>query len=449
MLCFPPLLCKSECERHKILWDECYENMQRDSSDKALFQSNMQAMSDLMSDVHKDMTGRELPAGKDGTRSPFSLLDCDAKGGKYAVNEIPDEEVAASWILGRYPQRYFDRGAVRLTYGIVGWAFPRFMTSEMLYPEEFSTYTGPDGVSHEVPCTIPSQSSVLAEYDVTCPPPFVNSILPETYRACVYSCPMGQFTEAEYTTMWTFFVVIGMCSFALNLFVVATWKLGGWYKFRDTPFQLKSCVFLGLLYGIVETIPTLILKFKLPCEHPTEEDIGSSAMCSVNRASQYILLGIMVNLCTLTIMIYRALLNATGHEGNTAVNVLSTALPILFLAIAYVLDTDEEDVDNYHLNVSRHGFNCSMRFSTMLEEWLVLWLPFCTACVLTAVFSVASWWKIGDIQSALGMTRPGASNVQSEGQKKLAGQRRRLIRIAATGQRMSSFERCVGRASDR
>ena len=43
----------------------------------------------------------------------------------------------------------------------------------------------------------------------------------------------------------------------------------------------------------------------------------------------------------------------------------------LFMAVAYGLDTGEEDTENYYLNVSRHGFNCSMRFSTMLEEWII------------------------------------------------------------------------------
>lgn len=267
---FPSLLCKSECERHKAMWDECYANIQKDTAEKELFQSNMEAMSKLMADFYEDLTGKELPTGPDGFRSPFSLIDCDAKGGM-AADEIPNEEAAASWILGRYPQTEFDVDSWGLV-GMTGWAFPRFMTSELLYPEEFSIYTGPDGVSYEVPCHVPGQADVFDE--IICSPPFVNSILPETNRACVHACPVSQFSEEEYTTMWAVFSGIGMCSLALNLFMVGTWKLAGW---RQTPFQLKSCVYFGLLYGIVETIPTLILKFDLPCEHPTEEEIGSSA----------------------------------------------------------------------------------------------------------------------------------------------------------------------------
>ena len=139
----------------------------------------------------------------------------------------------------------------------------------------------------------------------------------------------------------------------------------------------------------------------------------------------------MVNLCTLTSMIFYGLVHDTGHQSNTFANAFSTAAPFLFMVIAYVLDTSAEDTENYHLNVSRHGFNCSMRFSTMLEEWLVLWLPFCATCLLTAVFSVASWWKIGDIQHSLGMAKPRASETKSSEQKTLDAQRRRLIRIAA------------------
>ena len=45
-------------------------------------------------------------------------------------DEFPDEEVAASWILGRYPQGHFDLDAEPpiWPFGEIGWAFPRFMS---------------------------------------------------------------------------------------------------------------------------------------------------------------------------------------------------------------------------------------------------------------------------------------------------------------------------------
>eukprot|EP00398_MALV-I-01_sp_L67-1_P000699 gene699-605_t len=426
----PSLLCKTECERHKAMWDLCMAKIQTNLDDKKIFDSNMATMSEkVYGELSWFFVGEReppLPAGPDGARSPFDLLDCDAKAGG-TWNEIPHEEVVASWIFGRIPQNQFGLGLFNL--GVLGWYFPRFMTSEMLYPEISSTYTGPDGVSHDVPCTIPGEADV---FKTTCPDPFVDSVLPETNRRCVYACPVHQFSLEDYTTMWTVFVSIGMCSFILNVFMVCTWKLSGRRAFDALPFQLKACVFLGLLYGLVETIPTAILKFDLPCANETVEEVGNSAVCYLSRSGQYMLLGIMVNLCTLTISVHRALVNATSHESNMKVNVLTTTIPFLFMVIAYSLDTDSDDTENYHLNAVRHAFTCSMRFSTMFEEWLVLWLPFCVSGLLTAVFAIASWWKIGDIQVPFGLTKQGGSQVKSEGQKKLEGQRRRLIRIAAT-----------------
>ena len=431
-LMLPSLLCKEECERHKAMWDICLAKMRTNADDEKWFNSNMEAMAELMNDYYSKSTGGELPQDPNGQFSPFSLLDCDAKAG-WDSDEVHDKEVAASWILGRYPQTHFDRGNNPPDLGIIGWAFPRFMSSNMLYPEAFSTYTGPDGVSHEVPCTIPGQADV---FKATCPDLFVNAFFPETNRGCVYACPVSydvnQFTIDDYNTMWTVFVTIGMCSFFLNMFMVCTWELAGFRKVNEMPFQLKACVFLGILYGVVETLPSLFLKFDLPCVNETVEEVGSSVMCYVNRSGQYILLGIMVNLCTLTAEIYRALANMTSHESHMIVNVLSTGIPFLFMVIAYILDTDEEGTENYNLNAVRHAFSCSMRFSTMLEEWLVLWLPFCISGILTAIFSIASWWKIGDIERSLGMIGPdGANVVHSDGQRKLEAQRRRLIRIGA------------------
>ena len=173
------------------------------------------------------------------------------------------------------------------------------------------------------------------------------------------------------------------------------------------------------------------MKFDLPCTHDTVEDLGNSALCAVSRSGQYLLLGIMIHLCTLTVSIHRALVKSTSHEANTAVNMLTTLVPVVFMAVGYSLDTDDEFVENGNLNAVRHAFTCNMRFSNMKEEWLVFWVPLLLSGVATAVFAVLGWAMMGDIARTLGITRAGASQPKSEGLRKLEAQRRRLIRIAA------------------
>ena len=42
--------------------------------------------------------------------------------------------------------------------------------------------------------------------------------------------------------------------------------------FLGVPYQVKACVFASLLYAIVDTLPSLVLKYDLPCaECKTEE----------------------------------------------------------------------------------------------------------------------------------------------------------------------------------
>ena len=88
------------------MWDECLANIQKDADDKELFDSNMLDMAVIMCKYYREMTLRSLPLGHCSPQS----FDCDSKAGKEIYDEVPDEDVAASWILGRLPQMEFDRG---------------------------------------------------------------------------------------------------------------------------------------------------------------------------------------------------------------------------------------------------------------------------------------------------------------------------------------------------
>ena len=59
----------------------------------------------------------------------------------------------------------------------------------------------------------------------------------------------------------------------------STWLIAGKKAFAQTPYQLKACVFLGLLYAVVGTLPSLLLKYDLACECETEEWSVHPAFC--------------------------------------------------------------------------------------------------------------------------------------------------------------------------
>ena len=64
---------------------------------------------------------------------------------------------------------------------------------------------------------------------------------------------------------------IGLVAFFLNVFMAFTWMLAGKRHLSEQPFQLRFCVFAGIFYGAVATIPSLVMKYDLPCECETEE----------------------------------------------------------------------------------------------------------------------------------------------------------------------------------
>ena len=77
------------------------------------------------------------------------------------------------------------------------------------------------------------------------------------------------FVLQEYTLMWTTRNGIEVVGFFLNCFMASTWIIAG--NLSKQSFQVKYCVFAGLLYGLIATFPSLVLKYELPCECETEE----------------------------------------------------------------------------------------------------------------------------------------------------------------------------------
>ncbi len=148
------------------------------------------------------------------------------------------------------------------------------MADGPLYPKVSSTYIASDGTEFESACFVPKEVTEIAQAD--CPSPFVNPVDPNSLKACVQACPIAAYSDSQYSVMWAVFVGIGTIGFALNVFVAATWGLGGKKHFDALPFQLKFCVFAGIAYFFFGTLPSLALKYKLPCECPTEECTGYS-----------------------------------------------------------------------------------------------------------------------------------------------------------------------------
>ena len=104
--------------------------------------------------------------------------------------------------------------------------------------------------------------------------------------------------------MWAGSNAVGLIGLVLNVYMCMTWSdrtlylllllsmyhsfsyypldhfhlvwlcrwLGGKKAFLAVPFQVKMCVFSGLLYAIVGTLPSLVMKYDLPCSECNTEE---------------------------------------------------------------------------------------------------------------------------------------------------------------------------------
>jgi hypothetical protein len=263
----PSLLCRSECEKYWETWTACLSSLEADSGAKSSFDTQMQALSDAVnlaaSIIFKDEHYAKV--AKD-TLSPFRLLECDAPGGDPDKNW--GEESAIAWVLGQWSARD-SAGSWTNKWNAVSLYFPTNMDTSFLYPVTSSVYTHDDGTNFDVPCFVPGEAKEIPK--IQCPFPFVNPLAVDHISSCIQPCPSQAYTDAEYTLMWMISGGIGLAGMFLNLFMAFTWMIGGKKYFSDQPYQLKFCVFAGLLFAAVETLPSLALKYDLPCGCETEE----------------------------------------------------------------------------------------------------------------------------------------------------------------------------------
>jgi hypothetical protein len=160
--------------------------------------------------------------------------------------------------------------------------------------------------------------------------------------------------------------------YAFNVVVCEEWK----GRHNKSTTSADSLLIAGILYGIVVTLPSLVMKYELACECQTEECTGSSTMCSINRLGIYLLLSILINLCVITYQLMKAVIGGLRYRSSIkkTLNLVSVVLPLLIAAIGYALQVEANEGENAKLNTVRHAFTCSMRFRDMKTEWLAIWI---------------------------------------------------------------------------
>jgi hypothetical protein len=270
----PSLMCRDDCAAIHDIWEGCVEEINGDLATKTSFNTQMVGVSAVAHTLGSDFlfktannTNSLFPATNENL-NPFRLFDCDAPAN---IDDLGEEDYTTAFLLGSFPAN------IAPETWTLALDFPAGLDSTFLYPTGTVAYTTPTGDEYEVDCF-----NVRLEYEVNeveCFAPYVAPLLEENeYKGCVKPCPSPAYSNDEYSTMWVAASSIAMVGLTLNLFMATTFVLGGKKFFKNQPFATKLCVLGGLLYGMIDTLPTLFLKYDLACEDSTEEFTGGCAL---------------------------------------------------------------------------------------------------------------------------------------------------------------------------
>jgi hypothetical protein len=237
--------------------------------------------------------------------------------------------------------------------------------------------------------------------------------------------------------MWIIYTAPAFFGVCLNLFMVTTWAVAGKKTFLGLPVQLKACVFYGIVCGLVDIFPSLVLKNDLPCGAcGTEECTGSSFFCVLGRSSQFLLLGILVGLASLTRTLNIAVQGGDKPSKNGTLVLLT--IPLVLMVCGYILDSEENMDSNADtigvLNNARHAFSCSMRLPSMEAEWVLLGIPTVLAGSVIVFHTLQTWRHFRKVHTNAGGNH-GEPKSQSivdslRNTPRMNPQERRLVQIA-------------------
>jgi hypothetical protein len=254
---------------------------------------------------------------------------------------------------------------------------------------------------------------------------------------------------------------------------------------------LQGCIYAGLIYAAVETLPVAILGSELTCGScGTEEwfspslssqfsflfwfeswlvfasdlpfisfhrktncalslcllaccyvvccSTGTSLMCAINRSAPYWLMVILLNLLSWLLQLLLELKRyRPPNEINVAwvTNAFSWVFPAALMIVAYMVEGNDTGTAFEILNKSRHSFSCSMRFKDASEEFSLLWAHFtwiCCGIVVVVTLTLSELYE-----STRGMIRwwsraSAPVSASSPSLRKLKGSAWRMVKLATS-----------------
>jgi hypothetical protein len=247
----------------------------------------------------------------------------------------------------------------------------------------------PDG--SKISCA--SNDAVYLPAEVECPPGFTTYDGDETSDLCVLPCLSFLFDEDQIDAQFSVYIGVGLFGMLTNLILVGSYAMSGKKKRKSGAalpvFVVQAAVF-GLLFTLFDTLPTALLKFDLSCSDGCVDEFchGDSTPCKLGQPAEYLLLAVLCILLNTLLQLYcktiRMSTPATVRKVSKYFTAFSTTLVLLCVVLCLLADSDllESGSAEYRqLIVARDSFNCGPRFSTGVQEFAFLTLPFALVCM--------------------------------------------------------------------
>jgi hypothetical protein len=328
---------------------------------------------------------------------------------------------------------------------ITAFPFLEGFAGELVFPEEFSTYTDSfTGLQHDVPCFDVRDTDIgcikrkppacnggkisnpylgdLAEClgdkcdeDTTdtclaqvCPDNVVDHAgNSRCLQPCFEKCPNPAYPDSEYRMMWLAYVVPGTASFPINVWIVGGFILGGKKIHKGSRPAIKIAASLALLWATVAVLPSLFLYTDLVCiEHGYNQAKGSKLGCNALRGSIHILQCMYYWVALAVMDLHLAIVKEmTVHNRDQflkKVGGFAFLVPLLMMIGSYTLQVrDETTLDsttdtgdivypNRSWNNLKDVFTCTGIFQDILTETLLVYLHFVLAgmCIIVLLVQI-------------------------------------------------------------
>jgi hypothetical protein len=252
----------------------------------------------------------------------------------------------------------------------------------------------PDG--GKISCA--SNDAVYVIEDVTCPSGFTAYEGDESSDICVFPCLSFLFTSEQIDTTFAVYVATGFLGLCTNLFLVVTYAMSRKKKGQGLPPFVVMCASCGLLFNLIDTVPTALFKLDLPCNDNCRDEFchGDGAICKLGQPSEYLLLAVFCILLDTLLQLYtKTTLSWAPHKCRQLSKVYTAAsatLVTVCVILCLLADTDllnSGSTEYRQLIVARDAFNCGPRFSSSTQEFVLLTLPFMAVCLTLVVVTVS------------------------------------------------------------